>query len=219
MGSKVIFFHTYEKKGGCIMSDITFEKKKEIEDIVTGILSDCDFSEGPSVDIVTIVKNNGFLVQSADMPMDVTGYLAVNDREPVDESGHYNRLIVVNTKFKNPNNEENVVLKKSRFITAHEYGHFILHKKNQELYAHRDSDKREKPEELEADYFARSILMPMELFTAMNQCLDEFLKKSKYTEKEVYLMKIRMLSILFKVTKEKVKRRLEDVSEFNTANA
>lgn len=218
MKAKVIFFHTYEKKGGCIMKDITLEKKREIEDIVTNILSDYDFSEEPSVDIVTLVKNNGFLVQNADMPIDVTGYLAVNDRNTVDENGRFNRLIVVNTKFRNPDNEESVVLKKSRFITAHEYGHFVLHKKDQELYAHRDSDKREKPEELEADYFARSILMPIKQFSALNQTIDGILSNIKRANRELYLIKVQMLSILFKVTKDKVKKRLGDISEFNTAN-
>jgi len=218
MKSKVIFFHTNEKKGGCTMKDITLDKKREIEDVVTNILSDYDFSKDISVDIVTLVRNDGFLVQNADMPIDVTGYLAVNDKNPVDEKGRFNRLIVVNTKFRNPGNEENVVLKKSRFITAHEYGHFILHKKDQELYAHRDSDKREKPEELEADYFARSILMPMKQFSLFNQVINSILSNANGIE-ESDLMKVRLLSTLFKVTTDKVKKRLGDISEFNTANA
>lgn len=48
---------------------------------------------------------------------------------------------MVNKVFDNPDNEEDVVFKKSRFITAHEYGHYILHKSSEQtLYAHRDND-------------------------------------------------------------------------------
>ncbi len=216
MSARVIYLYTYKKKGGCTMKDITLNRKNEIEEIVTKILLDYDFSKEPSVDIVTIVRKDGFLVQKADIPMDVTGYLAVNDNEPVDEMGQYNRLIVVNTKFKNPDNEESVVLKKSRFIAAHEYGHFILHKKEQKLYAHRDDDKRENPEELEADYFARSILMPMERFKKCNKVIDEIL--SIFGHEKAEKLRVEILSMVFEVTRDKVKKRLGDISELKIAN-
>lgn len=56
-------------------------------------------------------------------------------------------------------------IEKSRFITAYEYEHYVLHKKqDKDFYAHRDRDIRDSPKELEADYFARSILMPEKFF-------------------------------------------------------
>lgn len=202
-------------------SMLTNEKKIQIESIVRKIIMDVDFSESQTVDIVSLVKKDDFLVQSADLPIGTTGYLAVNDNSPVDESGKYHRLIVVNKKFKNPDNEDNVILKKSRFITAHEYGHFILHKpKNQPLYAHRDSDKRDDPQELEADYFARSILMPADNFLECNKIMDKLLANFRLLEKrdngigqnEAWSdIKLELLSKMFKVTKNKAKRRLEDI--------
>ncbi len=104
----------------------------------------------------------------------------VNDNDFVDAEATTHRLIIVNDKFKNPNNENNAKVRKSRFITAHEYGHFILHKQPEEaLYAHRDSDKRENDLELEADYFARAILMPAETFLVFVDLLDEIVKKQR----------------------------------------
>lgn len=214
MSDKLIRFYAQSRKGVRKMKDIRIERKKEIEEIVTGVLSTYDFSKEPSVDIVTIVKNDGFLVQSALMPIGVTGYLAVNDNLTESENGFY-RLIVVNQKFKNNENEKNVTLKKSRFITAHEYGHFILHKKEQVIYAHRDSDKREEPEELEADYFARSILMPMNIFLMVNEIIDNVLEIRK--PEDSVALKVNMLSLMFKVTKDKVRKRLGDISELSVA--
>lgn len=116
------------------------------------------------------------------------------------------RIIMVNTKFKNPDNEEDVVFKKSRFITAHEYGHFILHKEDgHPIYAHRDTDHREDDIELEADYFARSLLMPLDNFKMYYNAINEIGNGD-----EVFTVTV--LSRLFKVTKNKVKKRVEDIT-------
>lgn len=191
---------------------LTNERKQEIEKIVKSILEKESAPVSLTVDIVSLVKKDGFLVQTANLPLETTGYLAVNEQKPVDDSGNYHRLIVVNEKFKNPNNEENVVLKKSRFITAHEYGHFILHKPKWEaLYAHRDSDRREDQQELEADYFARSILMPAKTFLLINNTLDLIISENKDDPNANLDYKITTLSSLFKVTTDKVKKRLGDI--------
>lgn len=115
-------------------------------------------SKSPYVDITSLVKKDGFDIQANLMPIDTTGCIFVND---VEDSKEKERLIIVNRVFRNHDSEEDVVFKKSRFITAHEYGHFILHiPEGQKLYAHRDSDKRNEPMEQEADFFARCILDP-----------------------------------------------------------
>lgn len=197
------------------MKDISNEKKIEIENIIHNIISNLDFSESPSVDIVSLVKNNHFLVQAADLPINTTGYLVVNENEFIDNKKTH-RLIMVNKTFKNSGNEENIVLKKSRFITAHEYGHFILHKKPDEaLYAHRDSDKRNSAEELEADYFARSILMPaknfLEAIDIINNALKNFTCKTGNERNIRDKCILEILSDYFKVTKAKVLKRMEDI--------
>lgn len=197
------------------MKDISNEKKIEIEKIIYSIISNLDFSESPSVDIVSLVKSDNFLVQTADLPLNTTGYLVVNENEFIDRKKTH-RLIVVNRNFKNPDNEENVILKKSRFITAHEYGHFILHKKKDEdLFAHRDSDKRNSTEELEADYFARSILMPAKNFIEAISIIDKSISKiiHKNSNKKIICDRyvLELLSNYFKVTKAKVLKRMEDI--------
>lgn len=201
----------YKKRKGCNMPDITRERKIEIENEVHQILSETGYNPFPQnsliVDIVQLVKANDFAVQTSEMDLNTTGCLIVNDLEPVMDTNK-NRLIVVNKNFKNNNNDNNVILKKSRFITAHEYGHFILHKQEgQPIYAHRDTAHRTDPEELEADYFARSILMPYE---SVIQYVNVIKSLNIYNNiKE----SIPLLSTIFKVTKDKVSKRLDDIEE------
>lgn len=182
------------------MTEITKDKMLEIENKTKNLLSNVNLKESPYVDIVSIVKGAGFEVEPCEMDVETTGCLLVNDDKDVKK-----RLIMVNTFFKNPENEKDVVFKKSRFITAHEYGHFILHKEpGQPLYAHRDTYHRTDPIELEADFFARSILMPLQYFKMYYNLLNELGKND-----EVFT--IEMLSKLFKVTKNKVKKRVGDL--------
>lgn len=182
------------------MPELTKERMLEIEHVTEKLLTDIDFSQSPAVDIASLVKKDGFDVKPSLMPIETTGCLFVNDASEQPE-----RLIMVNKVFKNPENEEDVVFKKSRFITAHEYGHYLLHKSPQQpLYAHRDSDKREEIQEKEADYFARSLLMPYEQFKSYTYILRTIGNDEDFT--------ISMLSKLFKVTKNKVRKRITDLA-------
>lgn len=197
--------------------DISREKKIEIEKKVEQILDKSNYKKTDIIDIVSFVKDNGFVVQKADLPINTTGYLVVNDDDPIDETSNTHRLIVVNNEFKNPDNEKDVRQKKSRFITAHEYGHFILHKRDNKMYAHRDSDKRKTPEELEADYFARSILMPAKPFLSLSHCLDILIENPNNTD--IHSKKVEFLSSYFNVTRNKVIKRLGDIEVLNSINA
>lgn len=188
------------------MGNITREKMMKIEKITSDILSkhNVDLSKNPYVDIVSIVKQDSFKVEPRLMPIDTTGCLLVNDTISNKE-----RLIIVNKTFKNPDDEEDIVFKKSRFITAHEYGHFILHKDSDNpFYAHRDSDKRGTEKELEADYFSRSLLMPLDIFESYYTLL-----KSISDNDNDFI--IDALSLIFKVTRNKVDKRIEDLSLLN----
>lgn len=183
------------------MPDITKERKIEIEEKAKNILLKYNLSDAPDVDIVSIVKQDGFEVIPVLMPIDTTGCLLVND-DPND----YKRLIMVNKDFKNPDNENDIIFKKSRFITAHEYGHYILHKSPEKsLYAHRDSDKRNKEKELEADYFARAILMPLKPFTSFYNTVNDL------SDGDTSFI-IDMLSLIFNVSKNKINKRIEDMN-------
>lgn len=205
-------FYFYNQKGSKNMTDISIKEKKDIEIIVHDVLLSSGFDPSKKnnsliVDIVQLVKGKNFDVTTSEMDQNTTGCLFVNDLDTI-MGTKTNRLIVVNKNFKNDDNDENVILKKSRFITAHEYGHFILHKKEEiSIYAHRDSDHRTEPEELQADYFARSILMPYELF---KKYVDTIKILQLYNDiKDA----IPLLSNIFKVTKDKASKRLDDLYE------
>lgn len=184
------------------MTNITKERMQEIENVTKSKLTELGLNNNANVDIVALVKKEGFRVETNALEKDTTGYLFVNEEEN-------ERVICVNTYFSNPEKETDVVFKKSRFITAHEYGHYILHKKDGEpIFAHRDTEHREEPIELEADYFARSILMPLEHFKPFYEILNEMgNNEERFT--------IEMLSKLFKVTKKKVRKRVEDLGILN----
>lgn len=207
--NNIIKFHGLTHKGGeqkmtefekSTTSVIEKRKMLEIERKTADLLKGVDFEKSPYVDIVSLVKKDNFKVEPTPMDIETTGCLFVNEDE-----NNPNRLITVNTFFKNPENESDVVFKKSRFITAHEYGHFILHQEQGEpIYAHRDTYHRKEPNELEADYFARSILMPLNQFSTYYDILNEMGNNDEpFT--------VEMLSKLFKVTKNKVKKRIGDL--------
>ena len=201
----IIKFHNISiYKGDDKMLNIEKSRMIQIEEIVSNLLSGISFEKSPYVDIVSLVEKDGFEVEPSEMDIETTGCLLVSD-----DIKNRKRLILVNTIFKNPENESDVIFKKSRFITAHEYGHFILHKEEgQPIYAHRDTYHRTEPIELEADYFARSILMPLEQFKSYYEIASQLSNNDeKFT--------INLMSKLFKVTRNKAKKRVEDLLVLN----
>ena len=182
-----------------IMDNLHLDKTKEIETQVKQLLKDFDYKKSSYIDIVSIVRKDGFIVEPKDMDINTTGCLFIDNSD----KNNIKRNIWVNTRFKNPDNEADIIFKKSRFITAHEYGHFILHNS---ISAHRDTDRRTDEIELEADYFARSILMPFNYFKTCYNLLMDFGKND-----EEYVINI--LTKFFKVTKNKVRKRIKDIEE------
>lgn len=200
----IIDFKNSALKKRCIFMDLencslSKEKKKQIEKVADGFVSNIDFKKTPYIDIVSMVKKDGFVVETREMDIETTGCLFVDESD----TSNPRRTILVNTIFKNPDDEEDVVFKKSRFITAHEYGHYKLH---QTLRAHRDTYHKKEQIELEADYFARSILMPLDYFRLCYETLSDFSSND-----EDYVTT--MLSKFFKVTKNKVRLRIQDLDE------
>lgn len=208
----IIIFNLHKRKERNNMPDISKDRKIEIEHTVKKVLLKSGYNPTPKansliVDIVRLVKRDNFAVQTSEMDINTTGCLIVNDLQSVMDTNK-NRLIVVNKFFKNDNDDEDYLLKKSRFITAHEYGHFILHKEHkQKIYAHRDTDHRTEPQELEADYFARAILMPLDLFNKYIIAIDDLKLTDHNIETE------NLLSAIFKVTKDKIQKRIKDLQE------
>lgn len=209
MGNIISFAEMYKRKGGICMG-LERQRQKEIEVKVSELLRGKKLDGNQYVDIVACVKSDGFLVQSADLGSKVTGYLAVNDNEPVEKG--YNRLIVVNEKFDNPDREDEVILKKSRFIIAHEYGHYILHKpEDQPIYARRDTIHTKELKEQEADYFARSILMPAKPFLKITEIMEDLREETGMSDEKFRELSLHVLGTHFKVTRNKVRKRLGDI--------
>ena len=200
MNNIIEFKNVSVQKGDHTMDKLNKQRMEEIEKKTSELLKGIDFENSPYVDIVSLVEKNNFEVKPTEMDIETTGCLLVNEDDKDSQ-----RLILVNTVFKNPDHESDVVFKKSRFITAHEYGHFILHRKpGQPIYAHRDTYHRTDLIELEADYFARSILMPLEQFKVFYEILMEMGNNDKK-------FTVELLSKVFKVTKNKVEKRMEDL--------
>lgn len=212
MKSKIIHFNqlyklhtrnTYKRKLGDKMSEniLTKDRMLEIEALADNITKNLDFNKSPFVDITSLVKRDGFTVIPKLLDIDTTGILRV------DESQEKNPIkdIVVNTEFENPIGEEDVIFKKSRFITAHEYAHYKLHMpSNRNYYAHRDSSKRNTLQEQEADFYARSLLMPRKEFSIYYSIAQEVGGNDKN-------FIIKSLSKLFGVTTKKIRERISDM--------
>lgn len=207
----IIDLANYKKKRRCMEMNLKERKKNNvidkqkmllIEEEIDNIFKNMSLTPSPSIDIVSLVNKDGFEVETTKMDIETTGRLLVDDK-----TDNHQRIITVNTIFTNKNKERNIVLKKSRFITAHEYGHFILHNEmlGQPTYAHRDTQHRTEPIEQEADYFARSILMPLENFKEMYLLMKNLGIKNK---KEI----VKLLSEMFVVTIDKANKRLEDLT-------
>ena len=177
---------------------LTEERKNEIMRRIEEIVSNNKELEEPAFDIVKFLKEKeSFAIASKPMADDTTGMLFVDDEEYISDTDTH-RLIVINSLLK----EQPNFVQRRRFIIAHEYAHYILHKHNTKQYAHRDTSQKDTNEEIEADFFARSLLMPQKV---INIILDLSFVKELSTENRIAL-----IARFFNVTKKKAKQRLEE---------
>ena len=177
----------------------TTERRKQIEETVNGIISEYGLSK-PGFNLIGFLSTQqGFKVGIQDLDDDTTGMLLVNEKQSITDT-NCNRLIVINSSLE----QDPEYLQKRRFITAHEYGHYVLHKKSNEIYAHRDTTSRNAPLEKEADYFARCLLMPEKLVKEIYSIWD----LGNASEDE----RIAIIAQVFKVSQKKAKLRLSEVS-------
>lgn len=107
------------------------------------------------VKIVNVCNNLGLRVYEEYINPDVSGLIVVDEK--VWPKYGTNQFIVVNMAD-SP--------ERRRFTIAHELAHFVLHREENLLYAHRDvniDSHKTKKVESEANYFATNILMPESL--------------------------------------------------------
>lgn len=179
-------------KGDIMPSD---ERKKTIEQKVNSIISQYKIGEA-GFDITKFLINcEGFEVGLQYMDDDTTGMLIVDDNNYLPNTNTH-RLIIINETLK----IQNDFLRRKRFIIAHEYGHYILHKNNEVQFAHRDTSKKDNPKEKEADFFARCLLMPKKLIT-------ELMSLSMFNSMNIE-QKTEFISNAFNVTTKKAYQRL-----------
>lgn len=198
--SNIIYLNSLKKVRVTLMG-LTRERMEEIEKKTNKLVSDIDFTNTCAVDITPIVERAGFQIIPLKMNINTTGSLYVDDNKEEN-----NRIITVNTQFTIDGYEEDIVLKKSRFVTAHEYGHYVLHKKDGvPMFAHRDMEHKTDIMELEADYFARSLLMPINIFKIY---YDIAMEKTQHDIEYTILL----LSKVFVVTINKIRARIQDMN-------
>ena len=122
---------------------------------------------------------------------DVSGFIVIQK-----ENFHQynsNRVIVVNLSDS---------ARRRRFTIAHELAHYVLHKGNDELFAHRDAGQNDGIEH-EANVFATNILMPKDL---VFKVLDGVWSKMPS------VLKIRHVADTFAVSLSAAQVRLEQLN-------
>lgn len=135
----------------------------KIKQLTSSLLKRFDV-EAPPVPIEDLLTGNGIDIRFGDLG-DVSGFIARQGQSTI---------VGVNAAQAS---------KRQRFTMAHEFGHFLLH---QDLQSHRDIDFRVKYrdrksseatdlEEIEANFFAASLLMPRPFLDALKafEALDD----------------------------------------------
>lgn len=169
---------------------------KKIENRASSILSEFNITKAP-VDIKAIVLKKGITIKPYDLGENVSGMLVIKGDEGIIS---YNPT-------------ESIV--RQRFTMAHELGHFILHKKTQDVFVDKqfqvhfrneNSATGQDNQELEANSFAAAILMPKDLL------LTE-IKKHDFDLGDEFAMK--ELAKLFNVSLQAMTFRMVNLGFFS----
>lgn len=144
------------------------EKMEEIERRASEVLVDYGIYDGnpESLDVVCLVRSNGFSVRDASLKDSEDGFLLLRPGS-VEIRGE-----LVDGKIIALNRERSAPYK--RFVVAHEFGHYALgHCQEGKTYLHRETRTGKDEVENEADYFAAALLMPREAFRRSYQKLAD----------------------------------------------
>ena len=181
---------------------ITDDQIIHIEDMVTTLLGN-NYNPTAHIEIVPIIEKDGIELAWAAMDADTSGVLILDTEKGI-------RRIEINNNLDGMKDKD-IEFKKSRFIMAHEYGHYkLLLEKISTLRGliveHRDRRHRDDIAEQEAEYFARSILMPRKSFETFYKIFTQKLPKNPERV-------IDGLSTVFQVTNAKVQERINDIKK------
>ncbi len=182
---------------------LTDDRKKEIAEIAQKIIMKNEINPF-NFDLVRYLSEyENFEIQLQLIDDDTTGLLFVDDKDLIPKTNSH-RLIVVNQRLIN----DDEFIQKRRFICAHEYGHYILHKGKSPQFAKRDTHNKDDEEELEAEYFAYCLLMPenqLKYLFNLNRKTIEIIKN------KCNMNDIDIVSVLFNVSKKKAYNRLNEL--------
>lgn len=195
----MIIFFIYkidDQKRGESEKDMEVKKRDPMDDRVGNILPGTQLTTVP-VDVIKLGHDSDFLMLQMRLSEHITGMLLVDDTRPLLDTGRHNVILV------NSNLDE----AQKRHVIAHELGHYYLEYKqdqrNQLVYEERDRDHLDDPQEMAAEKFARSLLMPYEKFK--NSCLE------KMDNHKPFDKSVDEIAHEFWVTSKKVKDRLKDL--------
>ena len=161
------------------------------------------------VDIAKLVTSDGFSVFSISMKDDATGRLLVDEKNTI-AGTNSNKVIAVN---------KNLSLERKRFVTAHEYAHYMLHRPmsgQRVQYAHRDYKTSSNSMEKEADAFARCLLMPADLFSREYCNFMDGTSDLDAANEKTREWIARLLAVKFNVSPRKAYQRLSEIIWGNT---
>lgn len=187
-------------------SDLPANRRSEIQQEAQNVLLQYEqiYSKTDAIDIIRFLteglqNENRFKVQIAKLPVGTTGIVLAN-RDSFIRNTNVHNLITINSCLElEPNFRQ-----RARMIIAHEYGHVRLHFLNgrEPHFAHRDMEHRFDNDEMEAEYFARCLLMPER---GVQQYLN-LLKKNVGTASDQ--QNAELISRAFDVTMQKAYDRL-----------
>ena len=184
---------------------MTEERKRKIKLLADSIRKKHHIIR-PDFDLLKyLVDEESFEIQLKRIEDNTTGLLFVDDNSIIPNSNSH-RVIVINQSIE----FDKEFQQKRRFICAHEYGHFLLHKKDSSEFARRDIKGKTNDEEQEAEYFAYCLLLPEKLLfglfktEATKEAMDSLVKDFQMTYEEV-------VARLFNVSIKKAKYRLNEL--------
>ena len=187
---------------------LTHERKKEIEAIVNRIRKEHGIRTADFDLIEFLTLDYAFEVQIRRIEDDTIALLLVDEKHFVKGSSS-NRVIIINQYIL----ESDVNFRKRRFLCAHEFGHFILHKRaDQATFAVRDTPDNSSLQEQEAEYFAYCLLMPAELIDNLYGREDARSDVERIRSKYGFSMG-ELVSELFNVTKTTAVWRLKELGK------
>ncbi len=154
------------------------------------------------VEIIKICNDLGIKVFETYLKSDVSGLIIVDDK-PWERYENAQKFILINL-MENP--------ARRRFTIAHELAHYVLHRDEGKLYAHRDTvqgGSRIDRVESEANFFAANVLMPEDI---MRFAVREIEGRSLY--KMPGLMLVKEIADIFLVSEAAAEVRLKQLKLF-----